>query len=331
MNFENDIALTLSENEILLRRNHLRAVADELAERVGWLEHWLPSGQATTLPPNDWPVALEEERLELMAARAALLTRRAAQVRAQEAALLLWQMQLDTVAELVRERERAHRQPPPTPRMALNRNVEAPELAVEQRRPPGSQADTWQVALDLPAANLESRTQISRGRTVTMTAAELDAADRATLSRANKRRTARMSPVAALAPDREPAATPHDLPTIAPVASAARHRGRSVTEPFLAALDLDGLYLKRQQVTLDVAQRLVRVHLEDAARHADHPDMPAQPERLTYRSREGETRFFGLKDAQLQSDANGHWLVLDVQHWKHEELHAFHDALAALP
>jgi hypothetical protein len=327
-----EIALAMAEHDILLRRNHLRAVADELAERSEWLDQWLPSGQLTPLPPNDWMESVEQERKELAAAREALLVRRKAQVQAQEAALLLWQMQLDTMTAAVRSRERAHRQPLATPRASLNRHVEAPELSLKTRKPPRTQGDEWQVPLDLPTAEGEAQNaDISRGRTVTMTPE--DAAATEPLSRANKRRTARMNPVMLPSAADAPDTSPTDLPTMAPAPAAppSRHRGRTMTEPFLAALDLDGLYLQRRQVAVDLTERAVRVWVGDEARHADATDMPAHPAFFTYRSREGDTRVFGLREVELRSDAGGHWLVLDVQHWPHEDLQAFHRALTTLP
>lgn len=344
MALEDEIALALTENEILLRRNHLRAVADELAERCAWLDQLLPSDQVTPLPPNDWAEFVEHDRIALAAAREALLAQRAEQVMAQEAALLLWQMQLDTMAEAVRIRERAHRQTTVIARAALNRTVEAPELSVGDRKPPRVDSEQWMVTLDLPRAPAAAPDpEISRRRTTTMTPEDSAAADRAVLSRATKRRTARMSPIAspaaAILPDATdprdltPLTTPHDLPTIAPAAMTAptRHRGRSVTEPFVAALDLDGLYLQRQQLTFDAELCAVRVQLYSDTRVSDREDMPARPERMTYRSREGDTHVFRLREVELRADNGEHRLVLHVQHWTPDELQAFRRALETLP
>ena len=163
-----------------------------------------------------------------------------------------------------------------------------------------------------------------------MTPEEVATVEQTGLSRASKRRTARMNPVVLPAAAATSDTAPADLPTIAPT-PPARHRGRAVTEPFLAALDLDGLYLRRRQVSVDLAQRAVRVQFGDEARHADAKDMPAHPAFFTYRSREGETRIFALKEAELRANGGDYWLVLNVQHWPHHELESFNRALATLP
>ena len=134
MALHNEIEIALTEHELQIRRQHLRTVADELAERIQWLDHGLPEAARSPLPPNDWLESLNVERSEIAAAVAALRDRRIAQMQAESAALLIWQLQLDAMADDVKSRERAHRQPTPSSRTALTRLVEAPQLSLDERK-----------------------------------------------------------------------------------------------------------------------------------------------------------------------------------------------------
>ena len=335
MALEHELAIGLAENELAIRRNHLQAVAQELEERVAWLARWQPADPPLPAPPADWDQTLGHARQELAAERAALLERRQDQLRAEEAALLLWQMQLDTAAEAVKAHERAHKQPPPTPRASLNRNVEAPQLSLDDRERARAVTQEWRMTVEMPQAKLGKDTvSLARSETVTMTPAEHAAADGAVVPRAVKRRTGRMTPLNPAEPrDLVPLATPHDLPSIAPSASQPRpqHRGRAVTEPFVAAMDLDGLYLQRSQLSVTDDGRALQVRLDAETRHAEREDMPTQPQRLMYRSREGDLRFFGLGAAQAKREGDTALLALDIQHWPATELEAFQRALETLP
>ncbi len=348
MSLDNEIAIAQTEVELWLRHNHLRAVAEDLTERLQWLDRWLPEETRSLLPPAAWSESLTRERAEIAAARSALIERRLTAMRAEEAALLLWQMELDAVADAVKLRERAHKQPPPKPRAALDRHVEAPQLSLDDRKSPRTDTDEWRLTVELPQAKLAKETiSVARGPTVTMTPGEHAAADGALLPRSMKRRTSRMSPLSktqSMAPqpparplepedprDLVPLATPHDLPTIAPAQGQppARHRSRAVTEPFVAALDLDGLYLKRAQITVDRDAHAVMVRLDGDARHVERDDMPGEPQQMTFRSREGDVQVFAVGGAQASED--GPSLLLDVQHWQLAELDAFERALDTLP
>jgi hypothetical protein len=349
MSLENEIAIAMSEGEIALRRNHLRMQAAELAERAQWLDQWNPGETPTPQPADDWPVNLNEERAAIARARSTLLERRIAAMRAEEAALLLWQMHLEDVANAVMEREREHKQPTPKPRAAMDRHISAPQLSLDDRKSPRTDTEEWRMTVELPQAKMAKQVvNLHRIPTESMTPQDHAEADAdGMLRRAAKRRTTRVSPLGKTqtigSPDRTPpdapgdprdlvsAATPHDLPTIAPAQGqpAARHRARAVTEPFVAALDLDGLYLKREQIHVDRAAHRVRVLLDAQARHAERDDMPAMPQQLTFRSREGDLQFFGVQGAVAGDD--GPSLILGVAHWQEAEMDAFERALTTLP
>lgn len=346
MALEDEMAVGMAEDELLLRRNHLRMVADDLAERIQWLDTWLPEDSPSVLPPNDWPEHLSDERSRIVVARAALHERRVAQMRAEDAALLVWQMMLDAVADETKTRERAHKQQGPKSRVAGRRTQEAPHLSLGDRPPPEMHADNWRATVEMPQARIAPETVImARGPTISMTPAEQAAADETTLPRAAKRRTGRLTPFARRAGpndtesqdppadqrDLVPLATPYDLPTVAPAPATPRHRARAVTEPFVAALDLDGLYLKRDQVVLDAGATSIHVRLDNDARYVERENMPAEPQRMTYRSREGDTLVFPVRDVQTQVDGDGPRLLLDVQHWSPDDLAAFRRALESLP
>ncbi len=337
---EHGFALDMTEAELELRRAQLRTQADDLAERVAWLNRWSHTDAPLPPPPADWPEALNRSRAEIAAAHAALQERRLAQAQAEEAALLIWQMQLDTANEAVKSLERAHRQPPPVPRASLNRTVEAPELSVDKRRGPDAVTEEWRLTAEMPQAKLVPvHAAVPRPTTVAMTAEDHLAADAALLPRAVKRRTGRMTPLPV--PHQPPAdsrdliavETPYDLPTIAPAGSLApaRHRARAVTEPFVAAMDLDGLYLKRRQIVLDRGGQAVHVLLDAESRHAELDDMPTRPQQFTFRSREGDLQHFPVLGGDVVRTAGLPTIVLDVQHWQPAELQAFQRALDTLP
>lgn len=327
MRLEDEIPVELAETELLVRRRHLYAVAEALAERVRWLDNWLPEAQASSLPPNDWPEQVSAERNAITAARAELLTRRMNQLQAEDAALLLWQTQLDTITDLVQERERAHVQTAPQPRAALNRPVAAPELSPAPHLPAHAPAEDWRTTMALPQAKLSKDT---------VDLAPLPASNEPAATRASKRRTGRIAPRIEPADDPRDLTsppTPRDLPTLGPQPSAppTRPRVRSVTEPFAAALDLDGLYLQRSEIKLDIEQGTLFVRISESARHAERVDVPSQPQQLRYRSREGDLGVFAVRGGKFVMDGGQPVLALDVRHWSAAELVEFVRALDALP